>query len=104
MSNDQESNAINSLIDLTKSGRLQWERVSYKYFSVVIRHSYVSLEEFAGEVCLSFCGIGLTGAHCIWEEKFPKLRSLYDFLSHYHGNDALSAAVNDLKRLEREKI
>ena len=103
MSNDQESYAINSLIDLTKSGRLQWERVSYKYFSVVILHSYVSLEEFAGEVCLSLNGIGLTESHNIWEEEFPQLRSLYNFLSYYHGKDSLSAVVNDLKRIEREK-
>ena len=104
MTEDQKSYVVNSLIELTKSGKLQWERVSYKYFSVVIRHSYTSLEEFAGEVCLSFCGIGLTESHDIWEEEFPQLRSLYNFIFYYHGKDSLSAVVNDLKRVEREKI
>lgn len=104
MTEDQESYAINSLINLTKSGKLQWERVSHKYFSVKNRHSWVSIEIFAGEVCLSINGIGLTESHDVWEEEFPKLRSLYNFLSYYHGKDSLSAAVNDLKRIEREKM
>lgn len=104
MTDDQESYVVNSLIGLTKSGKLQWARVSHKYFSVTNRHSCISLEIFAEEVVLSLRGIGLIESHNIWEENFPQLRSLYNFLCYYHGKDSLSAAVNDLKRIEREKV
>ena len=103
MTEDQESYVVNRLIELTKSGKLQWARVSHKYFSIKNRHSWVSIEIFAGEVCLSLNGIGLTESHNIWEEEFPQLRSLYNFLFYYHGKGSLSAVVNDLKRIEREK-